>query len=456
MKKLIVFSAMLAIALTAAEAVALPKKSPIDFEKLIETAKRKVYPALVYVKPIRKDLSSGEAKQTEIYGSGVIISSDGLVVTNHHVAEDAVTIKCVLGDKRLLVAKTIGVDPETDLALLQLVGEKGEKFPFAKFANSANLEAGQFVLALGAPYGFTRSISLGIISNTGRYMARGEKFRYNTWIQTDAAINPGNSGGPLVDTEGRIVGINTLGIMGSGLGFSIPSDTVQRIVAQIRKDGKVLRAWTGVHLQPLRDFETNTFLPGEKGVLVQKVDKRSPAAASGLRAGDLLLKLNESPWTGLYVEQLPALYQQMADLPIGKACLLQVQRCGEATDIKITPTLKGQYKGDEFDAKRWNMTVQQISRFANQDLYFHRKQGVFIYGIRSPGVAQDAQFRRRDILVSIDGKPINGLDDFKRIYNSLLADKDRKKKVLIRILRGGYPRLIVLDYRRDYIKEEKE
>jgi serine protease Do len=448
---------VLLAAMSAAIQAAPPAAGPLDFEKIIETAKQKVYPALVFVKPICKDLTSGEAKQQEVFGSGVIISPEGLVVTNNHVAEDAVTIRCVLGDKRLLEAKVVGLDPETDLALLKLVTEEdGERFPFAEFADDNALEAGQFVMALGAPFGFTRSISLGIISNTQRFLGEEEKFRYNNWLQTDAAINPGNSGGPLVNTEGKIVGINTLGIMGTGLGFSIPVGTVRRIAAQLEKDGKVVRAWTGINLQPLRDFETNTFIAGEAGVLVREVEKRSPAAAAGLHDGDLILEINGAPATGLYVEQLPDLYQTLADLPIGKPATFCFRRGEQTSLIQITPTLKGQFKGDEFDVARWNMTVRQISQFANPQLYFHRKQGVFIVGVRSPGNARSAGLQPMDILTAIDRKPVNSLEDFKQLYEELLTREDSKKKALVEVLRNGYLHMVVLDYRRDYLEEEKQ
>jgi S1-C subfamily serine protease len=311
-------------------------------------------------------------------------------------------------------------------------------------------------MALGAPFGFTRSISLGIISNTQRFLGEEEKFRYNNWLQTDAAINPGNSGGPLVNTEGRIVGINTLGISGSGLGFSIPVGTVRRIAAQLEADGKVVRAWTGVNLQPLRDFDTNTFIAGEAGVLVREVEKRSPAAAAGLHDGDLILKVNGTDVTGLYVEQLPALYQTLADLPIGQPARFTFRRGDQTAELEVTPTVKGQFKGEEFDAARWNMTVRQISQFANPQLYFHRKQGVFIVGVRSPGNARSAGLQPMDILTSVDRNPVDSLDDFKRLYEALLAKEDGKKKVLIEVLRNGYPQLVVLDYRRDYIEEEKQ
>src|SRR5262245_14281326 len=184
-----------------------------DFRRIIETAKARVYPALIFVKPIREEFSGGEQKRQEVFGSGVIISPDGLAVTNHHVIEQAVEIQVVLSDKRQLVAEIVGKDSETDLALLRLKGLKeGESLPYAVFADSDRVQSGDFVMAFGSPFGFARSVSLGIVSNTERYLGFESKHGYNNFIQTDAAINPGNSGGPLVDIEGQIVGINTLGI----------------------------------------------------------------------------------------------------------------------------------------------------------------------------------------------------------------------------------------------------
>jgi S1-C subfamily serine protease len=253
----------------------------IDFQKIIETAKRRVYPALVFVKPVQEDLSEGESRRVEVLGSGVIFRADGYVVTNHHVAEKAKEIRCVLGDRRQVAARLVGKDKPCDLAVLKLDIPAGEKLPFAELGTSTGLEEGQFVMALGSPYGFERSISLGIISNARRHLD-GKDNPYNTWVQTDAAINPGNSGGPLVDTEGRVIGINTLGIRGANLGFAIPVDVVKRVIDRLMKDGRYARTKHGLTLRALVDYMQNTVFPGEHGVIVDDVAADTPAQAAGI------------------------------------------------------------------------------------------------------------------------------------------------------------------------------
>ena len=173
-------------------------------------------------------------------------------------------------------------------------------------------------MALGSPFGFQRSISLGIISNAQRYIGFDTEYKYNTWIQTDAAINPGNSGGPLIDTKGTIVGINTLGVDGSGIGFSIPASRVQDVVERLKRDGKVVRASTGLRLQALKDFHSNTFVEAEHGVLIAGVEENSPAVKAGIRPGDILLAIDGKPVEGLYAEMLPAIWRTLVDLKVGQ------------------------------------------------------------------------------------------------------------------------------------------
>jgi serine protease Do len=439
---------------------ARPKKSrPINFEAIIENAKRLVYPCLVSVKPIQEEFSRGEKKRRQVLGSGVIISPKGLVVTNHHVAEKAIDIKCVLFNKEQISAKILGLDAETDLALLQLqIPKKHPPLPFATFADSDKAKVGQFVLALGSPFGFTRSVSLGIVSNTKRYIGFETIYKYNIWIQTDAAINPGNSGGPLVNTEGKIVGINTLAIGGSGLGFAIPSNTVREIVKRLKKDGRIIRAWTGMKLQALKDFHSDTFIDSENGVLVCDIEKDSPAHEVGIMANDILIKVNGKKINGKYVENLPEIRWLLADLSLKKPSKFIFKRKISHKEEKIitvefTPTEKGKFEGKDFECKRWDMTVKEISQFRDPDLYFHKKKGVYIRGIRYPGNARDAGLNRKDIILNIDGKEIDSLKDIKKIYKKIMADKKREKKLRFKILRRGYTQWIIMDYRTDY-KEE--
>ena len=449
-----IISALL-LAPGCAERATPPDRRPIDFEKVITNAKEKVFPALVFVKPISEQYEGGEKQRQQVFVSGVILSPDGYAVTNHHVVDKATSINCVLFDKDQVPATLIGQDKETDLALIKLKWEKKEPLPFAEFADSSALTEGQFVMALGAPFGFTRSISLGILSNTQRYIGFETIYKYNLWLQTDAAINPGNSGGPLVNTDGRIVGINTLGMMFGGMGFSIPSNEVKKIVERLKKDGKVARAWTGMELQALNDFESNTFTRGvADGVLIKGVEEDSPALRAGVKSGDVLLEFAGKQVHGQYVEQLPPIRWALSDLEPGKPAKMAVMRKGERMELELTPVVKGAVEGEDFDCRRWNMTVKDINKFSTPALYFYRKEGVFIRAVRFPGNAADAGLTRQDIILKIGADEVRTVADVKRAYEAVLADRKRDTKVLLTVLRGGLEQLVVLDYRKDYEKED--
>jgi serine protease Do len=446
----------MAAVLAAGLGAGVPKgfgQQPGDFRAIISRAKSEVFPALIFVKPIVADYDSGERKQQEVFGSGVIISPDGYAVTNWHVVDKAMSINCVLYDKRQVTVELVGSDRDTDLALLRLpASSAGTPYPFARFADGTARE-GDFVMALGSPFGFQRSISLGIISNAERYIGFDTEYKYNTWIQTDAAINPGNSGGPLIDTEGAIVGINTLGIDGSGIGFSIPAARVQEVVERLKRDGKVARAHTGLRLQALQDFHSNTFVAAEHGVLICGVEEGSPAAEAGIRAGDILLAVDGRPVEGAYAEMLPAIWRMLADLRFDGPVPLALQRGGQGVRVEIQPQQKGASEGEDFDCRRWNMTVKEIHKDRTPQLYYLRRTGVFIQGTRYPGNADNSGLSRRDIILTIDKEPIVTIADVKRVYERIVADEKREKKVVVEVLRGGLRKWIVLDYRRDYERE---
>jgi serine protease Do len=478
------FSCMM-LAVASLGFLAVGCNQPIDFQGIIATAKQKVYPALVYVKPIQETFRGGERQQMEVFGSGVIISPDGYVVTNNHVAEKAVEVNCVLGDREQVPAAVVGQDPETDLALLKLkLGDKHAPLTVAEFGDSDRVDAGQFVMAFGAPFGFKRSISLGIISNTERYIGFTSRYRYNLWLQTDAAINPGNSGGPLVDTAGKVIGINTLGTGGEGIGFAIPSNVVQDVVQRLKKAAartptdrwpvKVERAYTGLQLQALKDFNTNTFTDSDGGVLIQSVDKDSPADRAGVRDGDILLTVNGAPVEGAYVEDLPRLRVMLSDLPMDQPAECTFARSvqkptaaptgsptaktGRRTTFKapITPVTRGQFEGEDFDCKQWNMTVKELTKFSNPRLYFLQPTGgVFVQGIRPSGNAADAGLQVNDIILKIGQWDIKTIADVKKAYQTLINDKSLvEKKALVTIKREAYIDWKRLDWTRDYLKED--
>lgn len=442
-------SAVLGLLVAGCGGGAALSNGPTDLAAALARAKTRVFPALVFVSPVVEQFEEGEKKRQEVVGSGVIISPEGEVVTNRHVVDKAVDIRCLLFDGRVMRAKTVGQDKDTDLALIKLEGDG--PFPYAEFADSSTIFEGQFVMAMGAPWGLSRSVSLGIVSCTERFLPQGE---YSLWLQTDAALNPGNSGGPLVDVDGRVVGICTLAsLIGGDMGFAVPSNTVRKVVDGLRKDGRVMRAWTGLTLQPLKDFKRNTFFDARKGVLVAGVAPRSPAEAAGFKVGDLLLSVNGNPTDGVTEEDLPRTRRALAELPVGEAAEACLRRKGEEIRLVITPREKGKVEGEDFDCEAWNMTVKAINEFATPELHYFVKKGVYIQGVKMPGNASQAGLRRKDIVISMEGKRIGTLEELARIYEELVSDEARPKRVRMEVLRGGIERLVVLDYSTKYERE---
>ena len=420
----------------------------VDIQAMIERAKTKVFPTLVYVKPIQEDYSEGKKRRVVLGGSGIIISPDGYVVTNNHVAEKAVEIHCVLFDDTMVEATVIGTDKDTDLALLKLKVDPKIKFACATLADSDKVEEGQFAMALGAPWGLKRSISLGVVSCSQRFL-EGES-EYSLWLQTDAHINPGNSGGPLVDTNGEVIGIDTLGVWNASMGFSIPSNTVRYVIGELRAHKEVRRSWTGVRLQPLRDFDRDSFFEGERGVLVASVDPGSPAEQAGLEVGDLILTVSGTAVDGLYNENLPKIRSILGRLPLNQPTEFQLQRGGRPVTVSLTPREKGVVEGQDLDLKRWNMTVKAINEYNDPEMYYYVKEGVYVQGVQYPGNAQQCGFQGGDIILRVEATEVKSLKDIKEVYEALLKDVGRKKRVPVEVLRGGMPMLLVLDYARDY------
>ena len=425
----------------------------LDFRQVVQNAKDSVFPAVVFVKCLKESHKTGKKVRQEVVGSGVIISAKGEMLTNWHVVDKAVEVRCLLLDGRAMHAKVVGTDKDTDLALLELdVPAGSEGVLHAVLGDSDALKEGDFVMAMGAPWGLNRSVSIGIISCTRRFLPAHSE--YSFWLQTDAAISPGNSGGPLVNTDGQIVGINTRGIMwGGDTGFAIPSNTVRLIVSRLRQYRKVNWSWTGLQLQPLKDFNRNIYFEGSEGVIVAETDPQSPARRAGIRMRDRIMKIAGQPVRAEREEDLPAIRRMLALLPKTRKVTLELRRDGKTLPVELTPRKKGKVEGEEFDCPRWDLTVKTINQFDNRDLYFHRKKGVFIYGIKYPGNASECRFAEQDIILKIDGKEVVTLADVKAIHAASLKNIRDKHRIVFVLLRNGLMRQLVLDFARDYEKE---
>ena len=440
------------LALAQSQPPAAPTSIP-DFRELVRYATDRVFPAVVYVKCIRESFEEGKKTSQEVSGSGVLISEKGEALTNWHVVDKAVEVRCLLNDGRAMYARVLGYDKDTDLALLQLdADDDSTKFPHARIGQAAHLHEGDFVMAMGAPWGMSRSVSIGIISCTRRYLP--ESSEYSLWLQSDCAISPGNSGGPLVNTAGEVIGINSRGHMwGGDMAFAVPAETVAFIVEQIRTHGKVRWSWTGLQLQPLRDFDRNTYFEGTDGVIVSETDKGSPARHAGLEPRDRILKIAGEPVAALNEEDLPAVRRRLGLLPIDKPADLLVQRGDQQLTLQLTPREKGKVEGDEYDCKRWDMTVKTINQFDNPTLHFHRTEGVYIFATKYPGNAARSRLATEDIILEIDGQPVLTLEDIRKIHEASLEDINEKHRLVFTVLRNGVQRQFVLDYSRDFERD---
>ena len=261
-------------------------------------------------------------------GSGFIISKDGFILTNNHVVEEADEVKVTLEDGRVFVAEVKGLDPKLDVALLKI--DAGTDLPVAQLGDSGKLQVGEWVMAIGNPFGLEETVTAGIVSAKERVIGAGP---YDDFIQTDASINPGNSGGPLFDTNGKVVGINTAIVSsGQGIGFAIPINAAKLILPELRETGKVTRGWLGVAVQELTPELAQSFgLKEAHGALVSEVIQNSPAAKAGIERGDIILSFAGQP-----VQNVGELPRIVAATPVGEKATVEIFRKGKRLQLPVT------------------------------------------------------------------------------------------------------------------------
>ncbi|MBO4447912.1 MAG: PDZ domain-containing protein, partial [Kiritimatiellae bacterium] len=309
------------------------------------------------------------------------------------------------------------------------------------------------VLAMGAPWGLARSVSMGIISCNDRFLEGcGD---YTLWYQTDAAISPGNSGGPLVDTSGRVIGLNARGNIFGAQGFTIPAETILEILPDLRKYGEAHWAWFGFKLQPIEDFERNIRFDTDEGAIVADVEQGSPAEKAGLRVNDLVVAVDGEKTTARFWENIPAIERKLGRKKFEAPCTFEIVRGGKAISISIAPTEKGKVEGEEFACGRWGLTAKEINRFYNPDLVFFAPDGgVYVSGLAWDGNADNCGFRENDIVVAIGESTVKTVADVKAEYEKSLKALPDKTRLPIVIMRNGRRTTLVLDYAEDTEKED--
>ena len=438
--------------LAAACAMAGCVNPAADFRDTVRSAKDAVFPSLVYIRVVTEDASGGKLEKVQASGSGVIVSESGELLTNHHVVDRASRIRCQLTNGEIYDAETIGKDKDLDVALLKLSAPEGSKFPAAKLS-TRRLDIGAVVLAMGAPWGLARSVSMGIISCNDRYLEGAGD--YTLWYQTDAAISPGNSGGPLVDTFGEVVGLNARGNTQGAQGFTIPSTTILELLPNLRAHGDAHWAWFGVDWQPLKDFERDTAFDATNGVIVAGTDPQGPARAAGLEPNDRVVAIDGEPVTAVFREHIPALNRALALREWDKPARFDFIRGGRPMSVEVVAKSKGSVEGSEREFRRWGFTAKDINRFDTPDLaFFAPDGGVFVSSVSWDGNADNAGFAVRDIIRKWNGEDVKDVATLQKLYDEAMDRLDTTTQVGVDISRNGRTMHIVLNYRTDPNKEE--
>jgi serine protease Do len=353
-------------------------------------------------------------------GSGFIVSDDGFILTNNHVVERADEISVTLfGRKEEFKAEVVGTDPKTDIALIKI--KAGNKLPKVNLGDSNALEIGEWVAAIGNPFGLGHTVTAGIVSAKGRIIGSGP---YDDFIQTDASINPGNSGGPLFTLDGKVVGINTAIIQGGqGIGFAIPINLAKAILEQLRETGKVTRGWLGVFIQEITpEVAESLGLPDRMGALVADVMEGGPADKAGLRSGDVIVTFD-----GKTVESERELPQMVAQTPVGKRVIATVIRDEKRLEIPMTVgemEPEPERRADRPDlTQNLGLAVQDITPEVARHLAVKNRDGVLVTMVESGSPADKAGFREGDIIRQINRQPIKGVSDFRDIIRKVKDDK---------------------------------
>jgi serine protease Do len=405
---------------------------------------RAVKPAVVNVsvRGVRRD--SGEEDDVRPFGakpprrmvrglgSGFVINAGGYIVTNNHVVDGATDIRVKFADGKQLTGKVIGHDPKTDLALLKV---DASNLPVVPLGDSAHLEVGEPVMAVGNPFGLEQTVTTGIVSATGRVIGEGP---YDDFIQTDASINPGNSGGPLINARGEAIGINTAIVSGGGgsvgIGFAIPTNLAKPVVTQLADGGHVVRGWLGVAIQPLTPELARSFgLDAPNGAVVTAVTDGSPAGKAGLKRGDVIMR-----YDGRAVARASDLPRAVAETPIGRAVPMEIVRDGARTTLTVSVARLSDDDAAVAAAatsERLGIAARSLTPQLAQQLGVPEATGVLVQQVEDGGRAQAAGISAGDVIVEVDRRPVASVDALQRALKEHAAGTP----LLMLVRREGQP-----------------
>jgi serine protease Do len=425
----------------------------------VEAALAKVAPSLVRIHVVSIEYQDGRELKREASGSGTIITPEGHVVTNHHVAGRTRSITCTLANREEIPAELVGTDPLSDIAVLRLRPEEPTKFPAASFGDASKLKVGDRVLALGSPLALSQSVTMGIVSNTEMILP-GMFWPFNRmtldgedvgsivrWIGHDAPIFGGNSGGPLVNMSGEIVGINEISL---GLAGAIPADLAREVVDSIVRNGKVKRSWIGLEVQPLL-----TSSKADRGALVGGTIEGSPAATAGFQSGDLLVKLDGRDVLVRFAEEVPVFNQFVMRLPLGKPVEATVLRNGAEKTLRVTAVERESVDARIGELPLLGITGSNLTGWSAKELKRLSRDGVRVRGVRPGGPADEAKpsLREDDVIVTIGDRSINSFEALEKAVEDLTHGKDARVSTLLAFDRGGERLLTVVEIGREGLED---
>lgn len=376
----------------------------------------------------------GPERKVPSLGSGFVISDDGFIVTNNHVVEDVDEIQVVFNDGTEVDAEVVGRDPATDIALIQI--EPDKKLTALPLGNSGSLRPGEWVIAIGNPFGLEHTVTAGIVSALHRRnLQPGSGGRYDDFIQTDAAINPGNSGGPLINAAGEVVGINTAIRQGANtIGFAVPIDMAKEILPSLRASGFVTRGWLGVVIQQITDdLQEAMGLDTKAGALVSRVDPKGPARAAGVERGDVIVRFN-----GQSIDEMDELPRVVAATPPEKKVDIVVLRDGKEKKLSVEVGTLDETRlaggvpgapGDTPDPGAFGIAVQDLTADLAEQLGVEDDAGVVISAIKPGSPGEEAGLRPGDVILEINQKSVDDAEAFE-------ATLEDKEKALLLVRRG--------------------
>jgi S1-C subfamily serine protease len=405
-----------------------------DLQARIIDVNERVSPAVVHIESAvrvnnRRDL---------IEGSGFLIDPAGVLLTNWHVVDRAEKVSVIVtGRDGRYEAEIVGTDKQTDVAVLRLVPRAGEPpFTYAKLGDSDKLSVGEWVIAIGNPYGLEGSVSLGIVSAKGRDL-RTEQL-LNDFIQTDAMIDHGSSGGPLINLRGEVVGINSRG-QGRGIGFTIPINTAKRVSGDLLEAGRIARGYLGVAIQPLpRELARYWGEPDVHGVVVGSVANGSPAESAGIAVGDVLVRLDGESLRAEKEEDLGQFQRLVAQKSVGKQVAIELMRGGERRTVSATLAAQPKYVPDEVETPH-GFSVEEVTEASFRGQRLPQREGVLVAFVEPGSEADEAGMERGDLIVEVEKARIATLDDFRRAFVSR-----RERPFLVRALRGDETRFMLI------------